>query len=155
MTVNRRGEKGAVPFRSGRLFRIDDQWYFATREVAHVGPYGSRDEAEVAMAAFVGSRIHHSVAFTYRARRASAASSPPGQSETFAAMVNEAAQFFAERSRDHRNAALVWAVERLQSLRAENGAIGAAGQRAAVLEHILEEDPGADALATPLQAKSA
>ncbi len=155
MTVNRRGEKGAVPFRSGRLFRIDNEWYFATREVAHVGPYGSREEAEVAMAAFVGSRIHHSVAFTHHAPQLWAARTLPGQSEAFAAMVNEAAQFFAERSRDHRNAALVWAVQRLRSLRAENDDIGAAGHRAAVLEHILEEDAGADALATPLQANSA
>ena len=50
---HRRGETGAVPFRSGRYFVVDNYWYFASREGMDKGPYSTRGEAEIALKAFL------------------------------------------------------------------------------------------------------
>ena len=46
---HRKGETGKVPFRSGRFFTADGQWYFATREGTNVGPFESLNEARAAL----------------------------------------------------------------------------------------------------------
>jgi len=43
----RKGESGTIPFRTGRFFSVDNQWYFATREGVEHGPYKSKYDAEV------------------------------------------------------------------------------------------------------------
>jgi hypothetical protein len=43
----RRNEPARTWFRSERFFRVNEQWYFHTREGMAVGPYRSRFEAEV------------------------------------------------------------------------------------------------------------
>lgn len=53
MSRHRKGELGAVPFRSGRFFYIDSKWYFACREGKEVGPYPSKQDAEKALAEYV------------------------------------------------------------------------------------------------------
>ncbi len=53
MEVNRNGESGPVPFRSGRFFNVGSAWYFATREALDQGPYPSRQEAETALAMYI------------------------------------------------------------------------------------------------------
>ena len=50
---HRRGEIGAVPFRSGRFFVVANKWYFACREGMDKGPYSTRHEAETALKAFL------------------------------------------------------------------------------------------------------
>ena len=40
-------------FRADRLFTTNGEWYFATREGADRGPYGSRGEALRALAHFI------------------------------------------------------------------------------------------------------
>lgn len=52
MHVHRQGEQGAIPVRSGRLFKIDNHWYFACRGLDK-GPYDSRDEAEAALSLYI------------------------------------------------------------------------------------------------------
>ncbi len=47
--ANRRGERGAVPYRDGRLHCIDNRWFFATRGPRLSGPYESQDAAERAL----------------------------------------------------------------------------------------------------------
>lgn len=96
------------------------------------------------MAAFVGLRIHPSAAFVKQALWSGGGSTTAGQSDAFAAMLSEALQFFAARAKGSQNAALVWAVDRLKSLRAEGHRDPTAGCRVAVLEHILEADDYAD-----------
>ena len=53
MSRHRKGELGAVPFRSGRFFYIDSKWYFACREGMDKGPYSTRGEAETALKMFL------------------------------------------------------------------------------------------------------
>lgn len=50
---HRNGEAGAIPFRTGRFFVVDNNWYFASREGMDKGPYSSRNEAEIALKAFL------------------------------------------------------------------------------------------------------
>ena len=50
MSRHREGELGAVPFRSGRFFYIDSKWYFSCREGREVGPFSSKQAAEMALA---------------------------------------------------------------------------------------------------------
>jgi hypothetical protein len=50
---HRKGEAGAVPFRTGRFFVVENKWYFACREGMDKGPYYSRNEAETALKAFL------------------------------------------------------------------------------------------------------
>ena len=53
MSRHRKGELGAVPFRSGRFFYIDSKWYFACREGKEVGPFPSKQAAEEALAEYI------------------------------------------------------------------------------------------------------
>jgi len=54
MSRHRKGELGAVPYRSGRYFYIDNKWYFSCREGREKGPYDSKEEAEMALLAYIG-----------------------------------------------------------------------------------------------------
>ncbi len=47
--MNRRGEEGAIPFRTGRFFTIGHRWYVATRNDRDLGPFPSRDRARQAL----------------------------------------------------------------------------------------------------------
>lgn len=53
MSRHRQGELGTVPFRTGRFFYIDKQWYFACREGKDQGPFASKQEAEIALARYI------------------------------------------------------------------------------------------------------
>lgn len=46
---HRYGERGAVPYRQGRLRCINDQWFVAMRGPCLYGPYRDQDEAERAL----------------------------------------------------------------------------------------------------------
>ena len=47
--LNRRGESGSVPFRSGRFYSVGTEWYFAVRRGADQGPYDNKDQAKDAL----------------------------------------------------------------------------------------------------------
>ncbi|MGD8407064.1 MAG: DUF6316 family protein [Thiohalophilus sp.] len=53
MHIHRTGEDGSIPFRSGRFFNIDANWYFSCREGQDIGPYPSRAEAEAALSLYI------------------------------------------------------------------------------------------------------
>ncbi len=53
MSRHREGELGAVPFRSGRFFYIDEKWYFSCREGKDQGPFNSKHDAEMALAVYI------------------------------------------------------------------------------------------------------
>ena len=43
----------AAPLRSDRYFKLSDYWYFITREGATLGPYDSKDQAQLAVADYI------------------------------------------------------------------------------------------------------
>lgn len=49
----RNGESGVLPFRTGRVFNLDSNWYFAARDEADYGPFESKADAEVALNSFL------------------------------------------------------------------------------------------------------
>lgn len=53
MQGNRRGETDGVHFRSGRVFCVDNDWYYSTREGEDIGPFPTKAEAEVALTLFL------------------------------------------------------------------------------------------------------
>ena len=57
-TCNRTGENGNAPSRSNRLFQQESYWYYRTREGVAIGPFDSRDEAEVGVNDFVDFMSH-------------------------------------------------------------------------------------------------
>ncbi|MDH5445392.1 MAG: DUF6316 family protein [Gammaproteobacteria bacterium] len=46
MNSNRKGEEGPVPYRTGRFFCVDSQWFFTTREGLDHGPFPTKEKAE-------------------------------------------------------------------------------------------------------------
>lgn len=53
MAQHRHGETGNIPFRSGRIFNVGMQWYFATREGVDHGPYNDKTDAEAELTLFI------------------------------------------------------------------------------------------------------
>jgi len=53
--LNRSGERGGIPFRSGRVFNADGKWFFFVRGGSHKGPFELREEAEDALSLFVNN----------------------------------------------------------------------------------------------------
>jgi hypothetical protein len=54
MTIDfRQGESGNIPFRSGRFYNIDSQWYFSSREQSDIGPFHNKEEAHQALAIYL------------------------------------------------------------------------------------------------------
>lgn len=53
MKTRRHGEGDTVHFRSGRVFCVDNDWYYSTREGKDIGPFSTKAEAEVALALFL------------------------------------------------------------------------------------------------------
>lgn len=52
-TFNRSGEEGSVPTRHGRFQQKGNYWYYSTREGVDIGPFDSRDDAEVGVGEFI------------------------------------------------------------------------------------------------------
>ena len=50
---NRAGENGKVPARSGRFLKKEGYWYYSTREGVDIGPFDSREDAEVGVGEFI------------------------------------------------------------------------------------------------------
>ena len=50
---NRAGEQGKVPIRSGRFLKKEGYWYYSTREGVDIGPFDSREDAEVGVGEFI------------------------------------------------------------------------------------------------------
>ena len=51
--TNRAGEAGSVPNRHGRFLQKNSYWYYTTREGVDIGPFDSREEAEVGVGEFI------------------------------------------------------------------------------------------------------
>lgn len=50
---SRIGEKGMAPPRSMRYLQKDGYWYYTTREGVDIGPFDSREDAEIGVGEFI------------------------------------------------------------------------------------------------------
>jgi len=53
MNKHRNSEDGLIPFRSGRFFNIETNWYFACRGEPDEGPFDTKSDAEAALTLYV------------------------------------------------------------------------------------------------------
>lgn len=60
MPQDRQNNPALFPFRSGRYFCVNGEWYFATRESAEHGPYIDRAAAEIACHRYVNAKRRQS-----------------------------------------------------------------------------------------------
>jgi len=49
----RKGEEKKIRFRTDRCFRVERDWYIATRESQDIGPFDSRKSAEKGVSRYV------------------------------------------------------------------------------------------------------
>lgn len=56
MTGKKQSENFVFPLHHGRLFQVNDEWYFATRESMGHGPFADYESAETACRAYVQAR---------------------------------------------------------------------------------------------------
>jgi hypothetical protein len=58
LAMNRKGETGHVPFRSGRFYCVGNEWYFAVRRDNDHGPFASRTLAKEALTNFINDQLN-------------------------------------------------------------------------------------------------
>lgn len=56
--MNRIGESNNTPTRTSRYFKVDDYWYYSTREGIDIGPFDTAQEAESGISDFIDFIIH-------------------------------------------------------------------------------------------------
>ena len=54
---NRYGEQGAIPFRSGRYYSIDSEWWFAIRRGPDQGPYVTKSAAKQGLIEHINDQL--------------------------------------------------------------------------------------------------
>jgi hypothetical protein len=54
---SRQGEQGAVPFRTGRFYCINNEWWFAIRRGPDQGPYPTKAAAKQSLIEFLNDQF--------------------------------------------------------------------------------------------------
>ena len=111
MDSNRYGEQSHTPFRTRRLYSVNGQWYFDTREGKQFGPYREHKEAENALAHFVAENLREP-----NSSRPDEYGVTYGEQDGIEDMVEELLDYFHHRNSYGQIAALVWAKSRLKEL---------------------------------------
>ena len=57
----RSGENQLTPYRSGRFYSIDNEWYFSVRETEDQGPFSSKLTAENSLKTYIMDFEHFNV----------------------------------------------------------------------------------------------
>lgn len=130
MSPYRQRELDAPPFRSGRFHLVGAHWYAATREQPELGPFGSREQAKMAVATHVAE-----IATADDRPTRSAVSADP---DSITARVQELHPFIRIREEHGIAVARVWAEGRLNRLEAEPLALPDLEERMTTLKYLLE-----------------
>lgn len=130
--LNRGSETPRGYFRCGRYFAVGHEWYATVREGREIGPFTTRDEAEIALAnhvtdCFVESRGHIGQLDAHCQRDATA----------LEVMVQELASCREQTRIRSENCAYVWAKQRLQAMEEHPGLFSHVGRRTHALKHFL------------------
>lgn len=56
--MNRLGEQGPKPVRNSRFSKIENYWYYSTREGIDIGPFDSLQEAQAGVSSFIDFILH-------------------------------------------------------------------------------------------------
>jgi hypothetical protein len=129
--MNRRGENGDVPFRTGRFFTIGHLWYVATREDRDLGPFPTRDRARAVLAEHLARQSVSEVEEDD--------DSPVTGSDISGPMITEFRYFVEREQQIGHTAAMDWAAERYQRIELESMPADEKRERLAALGLILEQ----------------
>lgn len=132
MIARRSGEKGDVPFRSGRFYSVGVDWYAATREGRDLGPFASRDDAQSAIADYISKLAP---------KTASGAHGAPANNAGYAELrVEELRQFMKRRDNHGLTAARLWAKDRMRQIEAQAMPFDERQKRLGILRYLLNQD---------------
>lgn len=139
----RRGESKSFPYRSGRIYAVGSEWYFATREGVDQGPYPSKRKVEAALAAFLAlcltkdGNARGAVAVPRQTEK-----SRQSKTTEFDAMLGELLEYFQIRENHGLHTAILWASVRIRLLaktRTEDP-VEHIARRIEALEDVIEKD---------------
>jgi len=54
---NRHSESGAIPFRTGRFYCVDNEWWFAIRRGPDQGPYITKPMAKLSLIEYLNDQF--------------------------------------------------------------------------------------------------
>jgi len=54
---NRHGEFSSIPFRTGRFYTVENEWWFAIRRGPDLGPYTSKSTAKQALIGYLNDQF--------------------------------------------------------------------------------------------------
>lgn len=150
--LNRGTEHERRYFRCGRYFTVGHEWYATIREGRDIGPYTTREEAEMALArhvtdCFVDHAGHIGQLDAHGRREAT----------VLEVLVQELASCREQARLRNENSAYVWAQRRLAEYQEHPARHDHAGVRANALRSFIseldEQDPGAP-VRSPLSDKT-
>lgn len=131
--LNRGPEHDRVYFRCGRYFTVGHEWYVTLREEKDIGPYASRDEAELALAC-------HVTACFLAAGHIGQLDAHGGRDATvLEVLVQELASCQEQARLRNENSAYVWAQQRLDEFAEHPEKYGYVDTRVKALRHFLSE----------------
>lgn len=128
MNINRRGESCPIPFRRGRFYWLERQWYATTREGDELGPYATEQEAQMGVACYLAERLSEDEA---EALAAISTSDPVDLT------VTEIRRFNQEVETSGVGAALDWARRRIERIMKESLPPQQRRERISALEFLL------------------
>jgi hypothetical protein len=132
--LNRGSEQEKTYFRCDRYFSVGHEWYAMTREGRDLGPYASREAAELGLARHVTDCFLTSSGYTRKL-------DVHGKREptVLEVLVQELAGCWEQYRLRNENSAYVWAQQRLQALDKHPAVFDRAPVRARALEFFLSE----------------
>lgn len=112
MQLQRLGEDGIHPFRSERIYRENDAWYFDTREGPAPGPFQDQAMAKQALAVFLAKACD-----ALPTHQRGSVIEIVGLEDDVQYLVEELMTFFQACRESGDNAAFAWANNRIAELR--------------------------------------
>ena len=132
--LNRGSEPQRAYFRCGRYFTVGHEWYATVREGTEIGPFSTRNEAQMALAnhvtaCFIASRGHIGQIDAHGERDAT----------MLEVLVQELASGHEHARLRSENCAYIWAKQRLEEISKHPEDFSHADARANALMHFLSE----------------
>lgn len=131
--LNRGLEQDHVYFRCGRYFTIGHEWYVTVREGHDIGPFASRNEAEMSLAG------HVTACFVASGHIGQLDAHGGRDATVLEVLVQELASCREQARLRQENAAYVWAQQRLDEFNEHPKKYGYIDIRVRALRHFLSE----------------
>lgn len=132
---NRGSEPRRAYYRCGRFCTVGHEWYVTVREGHEMGPYATRDEAELALACHVTSRFITSSGHIVGQLDAHG----ERDATTLEILVQELTSCREQSRLRSKNCSYAWAMDRLEKINGHPERFDYPGIRSHALKHFLSE----------------